>query len=233
MVRKIEVFSRHCYFSTISQHKNRFFNFSRFQCYRNLLETIDLSSANLTFILDVAKGGVHFLNQEANHPVIKIREGTEAGAFLKLLQIVEAKNFHPDTILYFVEDDYLHQRGWVQRLFEVMELKGIDYATLYDHKDKYTELYQKLSSKIYVTASNHWRTIPSTTQTFAVRWKTLQEDLQIHRKYSSHCSISADHQKFLALTKKGRTLVSSVPGFSTHVEVEFASPCFDWESTFF
>jgi hypothetical protein len=104
-----------------------------------------------------------------------------------------------------------------------------DYVTLYDHKDKYFfPMYHSLQSRIFHTKSCHWRTTPSMTQTFAVRWKTLMEDLSIHRKFSKSRQISQDHLKFLALSRQGRTLISSLPGFSTHAELEFASPCFNW-----
>lgn len=226
---KVEVFSRHCIFSTISQHKKRFDGFSREICTRNLLATIDLEQANLTFILDTANGDEHFLSQETNHPVIKIQGGTEARAFLQLLDYVEAINLHPQTILYFVEDDYLHCKGWMDVLLEGMQIPGVDYVTLYDHNDKYQLMYSKLMSKIYATSTCHWRTIPSTTQTFAVRMQTLREDLLIHRRFSERRNITADHQKFMRLCKLGRTLVSSMPGWSTHAEPPFASPCVDWD----
>ena len=40
---KLEVFSRHCYFSSVSQHKKRFDGFSREKCHRNFLDTIDFN----------------------------------------------------------------------------------------------------------------------------------------------------------------------------------------------
>lgn len=222
---KVEVFSRHCFFSDASAHKRRPSGFSKQLCHENLLDTIDFSLANLHLILDIAKGETHFLKGQAT----EIQAGTEAAAFLQLLQLVEEKNFHPDTVLYFVEDDYLHRPGWLPVLLEGMSIPGVDYATLYDHNDKYTfEMYKDLKSKIYATRSCHWRTIPSTTQTFAVRWSTLQRDLPIHRRYSEKRKISADHEKFSLLTRRGTVIISSMPGWSTHAEPEFASPCVDW-----
>jgi hypothetical protein len=222
---KLEVFARHCFFSDISTHKKRLSGFSREKCHRNLQGTINSDRANLTYLLDTAKGSDHFIRQEKN--VVEIREGTEAGAFLALLNYVESLSLSPETVVYFVEDDYLHRAGWVDILLEGIVLA--DYVTLYDHKDKYFHrCYDSLKAKIFHTQSCHWRTTPSTTQTFAVRWKTLAEDLSLHRKFSSGRQISQDHQKFIQLSKRGRTIISSLPGFSTHVEHEFASPCFDW-----
>ena len=54
-----------------------------------------------------------------------------------MLDYVTNKKFHPDTILYFVEDDYLHLPGWLDVLLEGFSIPEADYVTLYDHKDKY------------------------------------------------------------------------------------------------
>lgn len=225
---KIEVFSRHCIFSSISAHKKRLSGFSRELCYKNLIQTIDRDKANLTFFIDLAdksRDG-HFLKEEA----IEVREGSEAGSFLRLLVYVSKLKLHPETILYFVEDDYLHRPGWVDILKEGFEIPGVDYVTLYDHKDKYFfPLYDSLKSKIFITKSTHWRTTPSTTQTFATKFKTLMRDLSIHRRYSLNRKISKDHEKFSYLGKKGAILISPIPGWSTHAEPDFASPLFDWE----
>ena len=227
---KIEVFSRHCLLSTISQHKKRTPGFSREACYANFLETINPSLANVTFLLDVARGDrdLHFLPKENT---IEIKEGTESGSFLRLLDHVSKLPLHPDTILYFVEDDYIHRPGWVDILLEGFQVPNIDYVTLYDHRDKYfLPMYNGLTARLFATPSCHWRTAPSTTQTFATRFKTLLRDLPLHREYSTGREISADHEKFLHLQRRGATLISSIPGWSTHAEPEFASPCIAWET---
>jgi hypothetical protein len=225
---KIEVFSRHCSFSSISQHKKRFPGFSHEKCYRNLVDTLDCTQANLTLFLDTAKGAKqdHFLKDS---PVIELCEGTESGAFLRLLDHIVAMPLHPETILYLVEDDYLHRPGWLSILREGFTVPDVDYVTLYDHRDKYhAPLYEKLTARLFHTASCHWRTTPSTTQTFACRFRTLLRDLSIHQKYSLGRSISQDHAKFVKLQKRGALLISSIPGFSTHVEEGLSSPCVEW-----
>jgi hypothetical protein len=224
--KKIEVFCRQAFFSSVSQHKKRFPGFSHELCYKNFKETFDPKEANLTYLFDAARGPLseHFLKNEKN--VIQIQEGTEAGSFLRLLDHVSKLDLHPETILYFVEDDYLHRPGWLPLLRE--GLKIAEYVTLYDHKDKYF-LYPELSSRIFVSEKSHWRTTPSTTNTFALRFKTLLRDLAIHRKFSENRAITADHEKFCHLQRQGIILISSIPGWSTHAEPEFSSPCIDWQ----
>lgn len=229
-VGPIQIFSRHCIYSTISQHKKRFESFSREACYRNFLYTLEPQKAKVTYFLDLAKGtrGDHFLRE--TDPVVEFKGGSEASSFLQLLDYVEKLKLHPQTIVYFLEDDYLHRDGWIDILLEGFQVKGAEYVTLYDHRDKYfLPMYKNLTSKIYTTPSCHWRTVPSTTHTFAVRYETLMRHLPIHRKFSEGRTISADHDKFCYLQKKGSNLISPMPGWSTHAEPEFASPCIDWD----
>ncbi len=220
----IEVFVRHCVHSSLSAHKKRPREFSKEVCYQNLIQTSD-ERVHLTHFLDI-RDGDHFLKGKAIH----IQEGTESGSFLRMLEYVEKLDLHPDTIVYFLEDDYLHRPGWIDVLFEGFSLAA-DYVTLYDHKDKYT-MYPKLFSKIFITPSCHWRTTPSTTNTYAMRFSTLKQDSSAHRSFSLGRKVTADHNKFCFLGKKGRTLISPMPGWSTHADPEFLSPCIDWEQFF-
>jgi hypothetical protein len=223
----LQVFARHAFFSRVSQHKKRFPGFSHELCYYNFLDTIDQKKAKITFLFDAARGPLskHFLKREKN--TIQIQEGTEAGSFLRLLEYVATLDLHPDTVIYFVEDDYLHRPFWTEVLLEAFQMLSADYITLYDHSDKYSPCTQ-LQSRIFVTSSCHWRTVPSTTNTFATRYKTLLRDLSIHREFSEGRNITDDHEKFIRLNDLGVTLVSSIPGWATHAEPEFASPCIDW-----
>ncbi|MGH7890197.1 MAG: hypothetical protein ACRENF_06570 [Thermodesulfobacteriota bacterium] len=232
---KIELFVRHCNFSEVSQHKNRLSGFSRQKCHENLLSTLDDKRANVTFLLDTfhPSNKSHFILEQSKFPVIEIKEGTETGSFLRLLDHVASLKLDPATIVYFLEDDYLHREGWIDVLLEGFSIPGASYVTLYDHRDKYSlSIYNELTSKIFHTASCHWRTTPSTTNTYAMRYRTLMEHLPIHRQFSTGRKISADHEKFLELGRQGAVLISSLPGWSTHIEADLTSPCTDWEMFF-
>jgi hypothetical protein len=227
--RKIELFVRHCNFSEVSQHKNRLPGFSREKCHENLRATLD-NRVNVTFLLDTFHPSKrpHFVQLQKEHRVIEIKEGTEAGSFLKLLDHVESLKLPDETSVYFLEDDYLHKAGWIDILLEGLALPEASYVTLFDHRDKYFS-YPDLHSRVFHTKSCHWRTTPSTTNTYAMKAKTLKNHLSVHREYSEGRKISADHEKFQALAKMGATLISPMPGWSTHVEAEYASPCINWE----
>ncbi|MBS0648171.1 MAG: hypothetical protein JSS10_02975 [Verrucomicrobia bacterium] len=232
---KIELFVRHCNFSEVSQHKNRIEGFSRQKCFENLVATLDPKRVKATFLLDTfhPTENKHFLLQQTDFSVIEIHEGTETGSFLRLLDHVTSLNLDPETIVYFLEDDYLHREGWVDILLEGFSIPEASYVTLYDHRDKYfLPLYKDLTSKIFHTSSCHWRTTPSTTNTYAMKYRTLLQHLPVHRQFSLGRKISADHEKFLELGRQGATLISPIPGWSTHIELNLTSPCIDWELLF-
>lgn len=218
-MKSIRVFVRHCNYSDISGRKKRPSGFSHQKCYQNLLDTID-SRVQVTHFLDTYHPGNHFIRPHA----IVIKEGTEAGSFLRMIEHVAKLPLKPDTVVYFLEDDYLHRLGWVDVLLEGFTLP-VEYVTLYDHRDKYID-YPDLVSKIYLTESTHWRTTPSTTNTYAMRFATFQKHYSIHERYSLHCKVSKDHEKFCHLAKEGATLISPIPGYSTHADPKYLTPFF-------
>lgn len=229
---RIEVFVRHCIFSSVSHKKKRHPFFSREGCYQNLLQTTENEKIGLTFFLDVFHGSPddHFLMKQQKYPVVLLKEGTEAGTFLRMLEHIESRKLASETIVYLLEDDYLHREGWPMILREGFALKKAEYVTLYDHKDKYfAPDYEYLASYLYLSPSTHWRTTPSTTNTYAMRYRTLLRDIAIHKSFSTERSISADHEKFIQLGKNGAVLISPIPGWSTHMEPSYESPCVDWQ----
>ena len=230
---KVEVFVRHCHYSSVSQHKNRPAWFSREVCNNNLIGTIDRDFVQVTYFLDAYHPieGVHFVKRQTKYPVVEVREGSEAGAFLRLIDHIASLNLDPETIVYIVEDDYMHREGWVDILVEGFTVPEVSYVTLYDHNDKYFySMYDTLQSKLFHTKSCHWRVTPSTTNTYAMKYKTLMRDLDLHRQFSLNTTVTADHWKFCALGEAGKFLISPIPGWSTHLEPEYMSPCIDWEA---
>ncbi len=229
---KLKVFLRTCYYSSASAHKKRPKGFSHEKCVANLIETLKGSRVQLTLLLDRAHKGnaPHFIEKMRGFELVEIDEGTEAGSFLRLLDYVESLPLDPETLLYFVEDDYWHRAGWVEVLREAFTLPNIDYVTLYDCSDKYTApSYSSLTSRLYFTPSSHWRTTPSTTNTYAMKCQTLKQHMPVHRAYSEGVKITEDHKKFCALAAEHQaTLISPIPGWSTHMEPELLSPCLDW-----
>lgn len=130
----------------------------------------------------------------------------------------------PDNdIIYIVEDDYMHLYGWplvVENLYELYD--GVNYFSLYDHPDKYSQRYTGLQANIFISNYLHWRTIPSTCGTFGGRVKHFKEDKAIH-----HYNLG-DHNKFIHLQNKKRNMVSPMPAMATHCVEPWISPFRDW-----
>lgn len=230
----IHVINRHCKFSAVSVNKSRPEWFDKQKCFDSLPDNaIELNDINYYYLLDGCKKEDHPILKciwEEEGTVIEINENSETGSFLALLDIIENIKCDPDDIIYSVEDDYLHRWGWDLALKEGLNIPGVSYVSLYDHRDKYfLPEYQKLTSQILYTESCHWRTTPSTTNTYAAKHKTWMEDMKIHKQFSVRGEMcTRDHQKFLELGRKGRALITPIPGYATHVETDYLSPVIDW-----
>lgn len=226
----IHIFIRHCNVSTNSHGKIRPDWFSREGCLKNLLSTTKEKEVKITAMFDGEPTKDHFLNSY-DIPTVFASGGTDGHSFLNLVNYVYDQNIDDEDIVYFLEDDYMHVPGWVDIMKEGFTNINAEYMTLYDHKDKYfLPAYNNLTSKVIATPSVHWRTTPSTTNTYACRFKTFKKHILIHREYCDlEKGYTRDHDKFLRLWQEGSNLISCIPGYSTHVETPYLSPVVDWE----
>lgn len=150
--------------------------------------------------------------------------------------------------VYFVENDYIHKTGSRQALLE--GLKIADYVTLYDHPDKYIDgVNPKVKNggeqtKVFLTKSAHWKITNSTTMTFAASSSVLKKDKFVFKFYTigiikegspflkrfQKRRLPCDYRIFTILGLfKSRKLISPLPAFSTHGEIEFLSPFINWQ----
>jgi hypothetical protein len=224
---KVHVFVRH---TSHGHGKFRPDWFSYESCFRNLLSIMDEDS-ELTVFFDGDPTN-HFVTKY-DQKIVTTEGGTETKSFTKLLDYVKALDIKDDDIVYFVEDDYLHLPNSLSVLREIFSSSNVDYISLYDHADKYMPGYfehyaRGFVSQLYVTEKCHWRTTPSTTNSYAMKFSTLKRDIDVHYKYSKTGYISQDHAKFCELWNIGKSLVTPIPGYSTHVENNLMSPTTDW-----
>lgn len=229
MENKIKVFVRHCFHSDASKGKSRPEWFSKERALKNLKETIDSSIADYTIIYDSFYGPRgDLLKNEDN--VVETSCGEEGKSFLFTLDYVNNLNLDDETIIYFLEDDYIHYPDWCRVMLEGFELNP-DMLTLYDHYDKYMPGYYDppLQAQMFTTKSCHWRTTPNTTNTYALKAKTLRRDIEIHKQFSINRKVSDDFNKFIYLWQQGRSLISCIPGYSTHTDSGFESPIVNWK----
>lgn len=171
------------------------------------------------------------LDYQSNIEQVSVGHG--AGTFN--LALDKALTFDQEEIVYFIENDYLHLEN---ALYAIPEGFGFgEYVTLYDHPDKYWEPMfggnpfcegGAENTRVYCGKYSHWKITNSTTMTFAAKVKTLREDEETLRKWTASTHPN-DFKMFLDLHSKGRKLVSSIPGLSTHGETKFLSPLVKWE----
>lgn len=138
-----------------------------------------------------------------------------------------------DGEVYLCEDDFIHTENAEMYLKEGLSIA--DYATLYDHLDKYMNPSQNPlvrdggeNTKVMLTEHSHWKYTNSTVQTFATNIKTLKEDWDILHRYNFRTGTPQSFATFIDLYKKGRKLVSCIPGRATTLD-RFPSPFLDYK----
>jgi hypothetical protein len=235
MTKDIQVFLRHCYYSKLQElpDRTRPFWFNKSKVFDNFKNTIDLNLAEYHIVYDEYYGSIEntFLKEEKNVKIIKC--GSECDSFIETLDYVKSQNYAPDTIIYFLEDDYVHYPGWCDIILEAFTLNA-SYVTLYDF-DFFLD--NNIFTKIFTTKNTHWRAVPATTNTFACKYSTLLKDYEIHKEYSLNgikeedgYHFSRDYDKFWKLSQDcNKYVISPIPGYSTHCDKNHISPFRDWK----
>lgn len=233
MNKKIQIFLRHCFYSNLQvlPDRSRPIWFDKSKVFKNFKNTINNNIADYHIIYDEFYGSIDktFLKNEENVKIINC--GSECDSFIQTLDYVISKKYTDDTIIYFLEDDYLHRPNWCKILLEGFTLNP-SYVTLYDF-DYF--LNDDFFYKIFKTQNTHWRAVPATTNTFACKYSTLVEDYDVHKEASLNgvkemdgFHYSKDYDKFWKLSKKNKYVVSCLPGYSTHCDANHISPFVDW-----
>jgi len=201
-------------------------------CLRNFCDVFFNHIYDIYIIADNVSEDTYNMVKKYIDPIniSRVKVGHGAGTFN--LALDKALNWDNDEIVYFVENDYLHLQDSPQILNEGFGL-GSDYVALYDHPDKYMDNGNPFVegggevTKVFLSNSCHWKLTNSTTMTFAAKIKTLRKDEKILRKYTSG-EHPYDFQMFLELRNIGRTLITPIPGYSTHGETTWLTPLINW-----
>ncbi len=238
--RRIHIFYRHVHVSAEKRsrdpNKARPDWFSHEKCFRNLLQTIAADPqghrVSLTIVYDSTLDQLQtdfiapfVANEELGLKVQFIKGGSDINSFLITMAMARALPAPATDLIYFLENDYMHQHGWVSKVFELYDSgEAFDIVSLYDHKDKYfLPMYNGLSSQLLITNTHHWRTAPSSCASFIVSKAELEQD------YDIWASGQTDYHFFTKLTQgRGRVLLTPIPGLSTHSMEGYLSPNVDW-----
>jgi hypothetical protein len=238
--KKLHIFLRHVHIYEPTT-KARPDWFSMESCFLNLISTLSDKDLPLKVDLTVMFDGddvsfnddflSHFMKAHGEKSPVKIKiiqftGGSDAKSFHHTIDYILDQKYSVDDWIYFLENDYLHNENWVNKLSNIINhAQNLEYISLYDHFDKYLyEQYDNLQSKFFFYGNHHWRSTPSTCASFLVSSKVLNEDAQIIK------SSGGDHEFFTALAQiNSRKIVSPIPGLSTHCMKDFLSPGIDWE----
>lgn len=221
---KIHIFYRH-YNISGSDNKDRPLWFDFEKCFRNLLSTID-NSVDLHIVMDGDISNNFITKYKDRYLLHTIDANNDQSSFWQTYRIAKQTEIGHNDLIYFLENDYLHINGWVEKTRNLfLTYSNIHYVSLYDHNDKYTlPMYNSLQSQIIVTKDCHWRTTPSTCGTFIINKKIFDED------FDDHIKIPGDHNKFIYLSKtKNRYVLTPIPGLSTHCMNNLLSPIINWK----
>lgn len=163
--------------------------------------------------------------------ILDVRIGNGAGTFN--LALDHALTLDDNEVVYFLENDYVHRKDSDIVLEEGFSI-GSEFVTLYDHLDKYFDGPNPYVSqggeetKVFLSKSCHWKFTNSTTMTFAARVSTLKKYETTLRKWTT-TTHPYDFDMWIDLRGHGATLISPIPGYSTHGDLLTIAPLINWE----
>jgi hypothetical protein len=228
---KIHILYRH-YNVEGAGNKSRPSWFDYEKCFVNLLNTIEGKNVDLHVIMDGNSAGNFIENYKDKYTLHSINAGGDYNSYLETYRYIKMLNIDNNDLIYFLENDYLHLPNSDKILSEGTNI-GADYVSLYDHPDKYIDGANPFVegggeyTKVFLSESCHWKLTNSTTMTFAAKVKTLREDEPILRKWTN-TTHPHDFQMFLELRDKGRSLITPIPGYTTHGETAWLTPLINW-----
>jgi hypothetical protein len=224
-MKKIHIFYRHYDIEgTDNKFRPHWFNFEK--CFVNLLDTIQGKNVDLHLIMDGSIDNNFIKKYKDKYTLHSVKVGSDYGSYLETYKYIKTLNINDNDLIYFLENDYLHVEGWVEKIVDLFSTyDNLNYVSLYDHGDKYFHPnYDNLVSKIFVSNTHHWRTMISTCGSYVISKKIFEEDEDINT------GGPGDHDKFLHLSEiRNRFVLTPVPGLSTHCMEFLLSPTIDWK----
>tara|TARA_R100000005_G_scaffold95170_1_gene75702 strand:+ start:7343 stop:8122 length:780 start_codon:yes stop_codon:yes gene_type:complete len=188
---------------------------------------------------------------------VQLTNNGNTGSFLYSWNLANelTKDWDEKSLVYLVEDDYIHRRGAKKIMMEGFTELNADYLTLYDHPDKYQDkednrfqhghgridldengirkpknVYVKGEGTVLYCSTNcHWKLTSSTTMTFATTVKNIREDHQLMKDLHTGKQLPMGGLTFKSLAQRDKALISSVPAYTTHAEERWLSYFVNWE----
>lgn len=211
------------------------FYFSKLKCLNNLLGTFENSTVHC--IHDGPKGALYDRLEEAmgldnSRKINKINESSNGRSLAFCFDYAKSLPEKTDSIIYFVEDDYLHtadaEAVLIDGLRTSARFNGSNIVSGYCHTDRLTRTddVDYGQTHILLGAKRYWRTAESTTCTWAALQSTFNEDLYGPAKQFG----LRDRELFRSLRTMGTILFTPMGAASTHCHLPFMSPFVDWSN---
>lgn len=209
-------------------------------CFDNFIKNFKPTSDELIVYIDNSEENtINYVSSICRDKGFKYKLTNDGNAYGFYVVAEDALNNEDNTIIYFVESDYLHRTGSKEALFEIFSTYAKNsYATLYDHPDKYYPYFwdtninqytnyceieenKNIKSKVHFLQSGWWRTVPTTCWTFGCRAETLKQDFDIFQKWTKPFAggKAKDFDMFNELNSKGRELYCPMPSYSSHTSL--------------
>jgi hypothetical protein len=220
--------------------KPKFPHATKLHCLENCLKEFDINNVHLfvdeTNLLPATRAEIETIDSTRFFGNLQYYTGgSSAGSWRHVFDYAFANLTDPNDIVYFLEDDYLHLPNSAKAIVEGLQIAH--YVSLYDHNDKYIPGSKGGNpyigddagelTKVFRTASTHWKLTNSTTMTFATTMQQLHDDEKIWRDFTTGTHPN-DFGCFMYLREKSRALITPIPGLSTHCEPMWAAPGIDW-----
>ena len=230
---KIHVFVRQTNHHKPNNNRPNWFSYEK--VFQNLLKT---SNPNLIDITVVFDGDIknHFTEKYSGFEIIPINAPPPGNftSIIKLCEIIKEKNLSENTIIYILENDYVHVPYWAEILLDLYNTTGGNhYTTLFDHGDLYLfrqdrsdhfGMYRNWRPEVIVSRYRHWKTVQLACSCYVMSKKIFDEDCGILSQGL------ADNTTYGIITKRSnRVIWSPAPSLSTHSEIPFIAPVINWE----
>lgn len=129
--------------------------------------------------------------------IIKLDGAGNQATYKMQIDILSSQNF--SEIVYFAEDDYFYFPDKFAGMISFLkENKDVDFISVYDHLDLYTNELHNHRNYIKVFNDHHWRTANSTCLTFLTAKTTL---IKAKRVIESFSRGNHDASMWISLTK--------------------------------
>lgn len=224
--------------SNNSYKKNRLPNATKEHCLEIFLKYFDVTENQIYIIADNVNDPnlSKFIDSKCKSNIIRENTSLNNAHSFRHCLYRACEEVADNEFVYFAEDDYLYVDGCFLALKEGLDIAN--YVTLYDCPDKYIDAQFGGNpqienggeiTRLVRTEHFHWKLTNSTTMTFGSKGSTIKKDKQIWEKYLL-TSYPRDYDTFCELVQiQDRSVISSVPGKSTHSELPWLSPFIEWE----